>query len=103
MKKRSLLRSGIPDPISRLLRWYKRMMTLICSRVSVLVPHYPFGELASSTSTAISLANLNNPLDFFELFFTDDLYALIVDQSNLYARQFIAANPNSNLPRPFAL
>ncbi|CAI9542874.1 unnamed protein product, partial [Staurois parvus] len=71
-----------------------------------------FGELASTsglvrpgrrhTSTAVSLANLNTPLNCFELFFTEDLYALIVDQSNLYARQFIAANPNSNLARPFA-
>ncbi|CAI9566165.1 unnamed protein product [Staurois parvus] len=47
-------------------------------------------------------ANSTTPLDFLERFFTEDLYALIVDQSNLYAQQFISANPNSNLARPFA-
>ncbi|CAI9535441.1 unnamed protein product, partial [Staurois parvus] len=50
----------------------------------------------------VETANLNNPLDFLELFFMEDLYALIVDQSNLYAQQFIAANPDSNLARSFA-
>lgn len=29
---------------------------------------------------------------------TEDLYQLIVDQSNLYAQQYIAAHPNSTLP-----
>ena len=33
-------------------------------------------------------ANLTEPIDFFELFFTEDLYALIVHQTNLYAQQF---------------
>ncbi|CAI9542343.1 unnamed protein product, partial [Staurois parvus] len=50
----------------------------------------------------VKTANLNTPLDFFKLFFTDNLYALTVDQSNLYVQQFIAPNPNSNLARPFA-
>ncbi|CAI9606528.1 unnamed protein product, partial [Staurois parvus] len=50
----------------------------------------------------VEIANLTTPLDFLELFFTEDLYALIVDQSISYAQQFIATNPNSNLARPFA-
>ncbi|CAI9548515.1 unnamed protein product [Staurois parvus] len=41
----------------------------------------------------VEFANLTTPLDFLERFFTEDLYALIMDQSNLYAQQFIAANP----------
>ena len=32
-------------------------------------------------------------LDFYSLFFTEDLYRSIVEQSNLYAGQYIAANP----------
>ncbi|CAI9556376.1 unnamed protein product [Staurois parvus] len=179
MEKRSLLRSGVPGPISRLLNSYNRMMTLMQQSASTSAT-LPFGELASTsglvhpglfyTSTAVSLgevkspisavqagavartnivpqspriltqahrapsilpdvlanpewqptnsaalapfpaqpgikvetANLNTRLVFLELFFTEDLYALIVDQSNLYAEEFIAANPNSNLARPFA-
>ncbi|PIO14457.1 hypothetical protein AB205_0196040, partial [Aquarana catesbeiana] len=38
-------------------------------------------------------------LDFYLLFFTEDLYRSIVDQSNLYAGQFIAANPQLTLAR----
>ncbi|CAI9614857.1 unnamed protein product [Staurois parvus] len=50
----------------------------------------------------VETANLNTPLDFLERFVKEDLYALIVDQNNLYAQQFIAANSHSNLTRPFA-
>ena len=40
-------------------------------------------------------------LDFYQPFFTEDLYRSTVDQSNLYAAQFIAANPNLTLVREF--
>ncbi|XP_040210225.1 piggyBac transposable element-derived protein 4-like [Rana temporaria] len=48
-------------------------------------------------------ANTENftPIDFFNLFFTDDLFHLIVDQSNLFAQQYIANKPNSNYAAPF--
>ncbi|PIO37440.1 hypothetical protein AB205_0027820, partial [Aquarana catesbeiana] len=38
-------------------------------------------------------------LDFYSLFFTEDLYRSIVDQSNLYAGQYIAAHPLLPLAR----
>ncbi|PIO12377.1 hypothetical protein AB205_0174950 [Aquarana catesbeiana] len=38
-------------------------------------------------------------LDFYLLFFTEDLYRSIVDQSNLYAGQHIATIPQSSLAR----
>ena len=38
-------------------------------------------------------------LDFYSLYFTEDLYRSIVDQSNLYAGQFFAANPQLSLAR----
>ncbi|PIO15689.1 hypothetical protein AB205_0141030 [Aquarana catesbeiana] len=38
-------------------------------------------------------------LDFYSLFFTEDLYRSIVDQSNLYAGQYITANPQSSLAK----
>ncbi|CAI9600861.1 unnamed protein product [Staurois parvus] len=66
------------------------------SAVPVLPP------FTAQPSIQVEIANLTTPLDFLELFFTENLYALIVDQSNLYAQQFIAANPDSNLDRPFA-
>lgn len=48
-------------------------------------------------------ANTENstPIDFFHLFFTDHLFHLIVDQSNLFAQQYIANNPNANFAPPF--
>ena len=39
------------------------------------------------------------PLDFYSLYFTEDLYRSIVDQSNLYAGTYIAANPQSLLAK----
>ncbi|XP_069815791.1 piggyBac transposable element-derived protein 4-like [Dendropsophus ebraccatus] len=39
-------------------------------------------------------------LDFFQLFFSADLLQLMVEQTNLYAEQFIAAHPNSFLAQP---
>lgn len=41
------------------------------------------------------------PIQFFNLFFTEDLLNLIVDQSNRYAQQYITNNPNSYYARPF--
>ncbi|PIO33203.1 hypothetical protein AB205_0153130, partial [Aquarana catesbeiana] len=38
-------------------------------------------------------------LDFYSLFFAEDLYRSIVDQSNLYAGQHIATIPQSSLAR----
>ncbi|PIO25679.1 hypothetical protein AB205_0064600, partial [Aquarana catesbeiana] len=38
-------------------------------------------------------------LDFYSLFFTQDLFRSIVDQSNLYAGQLIATIPQSSLAR----
>ncbi|PIO11251.1 hypothetical protein AB205_0080380, partial [Aquarana catesbeiana] len=38
-------------------------------------------------------------LDFYSLFFTEDLYRSIVDQSNLYTGQHIATIPQSSLAR----
>ncbi|PIN98643.1 hypothetical protein AB205_0083230, partial [Aquarana catesbeiana] len=38
-------------------------------------------------------------LDFYSLFFTEDLYRSIVDQSNLYAGQHITNIPQSSLAR----
>ncbi|WP_159317604.1 hypothetical protein, partial [Klebsiella pneumoniae] len=40
-------------------------------------------------------------LDYFYLFFPEDLLQNMVDQTNLYAKQFIAANPNSSYARLF--
>ncbi|CAI9615891.1 unnamed protein product, partial [Staurois parvus] len=60
-----------------------------------------FPPFTAQPGIQVETASLTTPLDILELFFTEDLYALIVDQSNLYAQQFIAVNPNSNLARPF--
>ena len=40
-------------------------------------------------------------LDYFYLFFPNDLLQYIVDQTNLNSEQFIAANPNSSYARMF--
>lgn len=41
------------------------------------------------------------PFNYFSLFFPQDLLQYIVDQTNLYADQFIASNPNSSYARMF--
>ncbi|CAI9562030.1 unnamed protein product, partial [Staurois parvus] len=59
-------------------------------RISTRTPPPP--PFTAQPGIQVETANLTTPVDFLELFFMEDLYALIVDQSNLYAQQFIAAN-----------
>lgn len=42
----------------------------------------------------------NDPYDFFKLFLTDDIIAYIVDQTNIYAAQFLSNNQRNNKANP---
>ena len=56
-----------------------------------MVPSFKgnFGQQIQTESN-----NSSSAVDFFHLFFTDEAYQLLVEQTNLYAHQYIEQNPN---------
>ena len=55
----------------------------------------------AQSGVRMETANFRSALEFFELFFTADLYDLVVAETNRYATQYITANPESFYAQPF--
>ncbi|XP_061585716.1 piggyBac transposable element-derived protein 4-like [Cololabis saira] len=61
-------------------------------------PHkIPFSARPGPQSAAAEMTS-ESPADFFELFLTDELLGHIVEQTNLYARQYFEAHPYTPPP-----
>ncbi|XP_068113414.1 piggyBac transposable element-derived protein 4-like [Hyperolius riggenbachi] len=54
-----------------------------------------------TAQAGISIDTSNfSPMDFFQLIISDELLGMIVEQTNLYAQQHIAAHPGSSYAKP---
>ena len=52
---------------------------------------FPFQEDSGLT---VRMPTDSNPLDFLQLYLTDEIYELIIRETNRFAKQFIDANPD---------
>ena len=57
----------------------------------------PLPEFSGSSSCSTDMSN-KTPIQFFELLFTDDILHNVVDQTNLYAEQYLQEKMENDLP-----
>ena len=50
-------------------------------------------EFTANAGPQVDIPDNPSVLDYFHIFITDEFYNLLVEQTNLYAEQYIAANP----------
>ncbi|XP_056397299.1 piggyBac transposable element-derived protein 4-like [Hyla sarda] len=65
---------------------------------SNFIPNLP--EFVATAGIRVDTVGLKEA-DFFQLFFSEELINLIVEETNRYAEQFIAANPQAYHARPY--
>ncbi|XP_056388350.1 piggyBac transposable element-derived protein 4-like [Hyla sarda] len=65
---------------------------------SNFVPHLP--EFVATAGIHVDTTGLKEA-DFFQLFFSEELISMIVEETNRYGEQFIAAHPQAYHARPY--